>query len=85
MSESTKPSTKAKSTEESAMKSESKKKKFYVGMKRESVTLVLVTVTSKVRSEARSLSLRWVTEAENMVENAIEGLDSLYSKRKCRL
>ena len=77
MSESTKPSTATISTEESTMKSESKKKKFYVGMKRESVTS-----NSNIKSKKRGKIMRsQTTEAEDMLENTIEGLDNVEEAR----
>jgi len=81
MSESTKPSTAAKSTEESTMKSESKKKKFYVGMKRESVASKSKS-DSNIKSKKRvKIPKSQMTEAEDMLENAIESLDTVEEAR----
>lgn len=84
-SESTKPSTAAnKSTEESTMKSESKKKKFYVGMKRESVASSNSNSNTNTQSKKRvkiPKSKSQMTEAEDMLENAIDGLDTVEEAR----
>jgi len=78
--ESTKPSTTAKSTEESTMKSESKKKKFYVGMKRESVAS---NSDSNIESKKRGKTMKsQTTEAEDTLENAIEDVDNVNEARR---